>query len=117
MAAPSATVRSAPAGIHLDDGYQTLITCALDPDISFKEKTVQPPSIDGGDPIDTTTMHNVDYRTKAPRQLVSHGDGSATVNWAPEVYSQILAVVNRPTTWTYKLPDGSTYAIYGYLQK
>lgn len=117
MAAPSATVRSAPAGIKLEDGFSTKITFALDPDISFWEKTVQPPSLDGGDPIDTTTMHNVDWRTKAPRQLITSGDGSSTVAYDPAVYSQILAIVNRPTTITYTLPDGSSYAIYGFLQK
>lgn len=116
MAAPTPTARSTPSGIPLRDGFSTLITCALDPDISFWEKEVQPPGRDGGDPIDTTTMHNTTYRTKAARSLIDLTDGTCTAAYDPAVSEQIDAIVNVETTWTVTHPDGSTEAFYGYLR-
>jgi hypothetical protein len=117
MAAPAPTVRIAPTGIKLKDGFSTKITFAVDPDISFWEKTVKPPSIDGGDPIEQMTMHNVDWRTVAPRSLKTLGESTSTVAYDPAVYDQIKAIINVETTVTVRFPDGSTLAFYGYLQK
>ena len=69
MAAPAITARTTPAGIMLKDGYSTKIAFAADPDVSFWEKTVKPPGIDGGDGIEQTTMHNSAYRTMRSRSL------------------------------------------------
>lgn len=117
MTAPVATTRGTPAGIPLDDGFSCKITFALDSDISFWEKTVQPPGIDGGDAIEFTSMHNVTWRTFAARQLKTLTSGKTSVMYDPAVYDQILAIVNQATTITITFPDGSTYAFYGYLQK
>ena len=117
MAAPSATSRSTPSGIPLRDGHSTLITLAADADISFWEKTVQPPGIDGGDPVNATTMHNTTYRVQRPSSLISLTEVTSTVAYDPAVYTQILAVVNVETTITITFADGSTVAFFGYLQK
>lgn len=116
MAAPVATVRQTPAGIKLKDGFRSLITFALDPDISFWEKTVTPPGIDGGDSIEQTTMHNVDWRTMAPRSLKTLTDSSTKVAYDPALYTQILSLINAETTVTVRFADGSTLAYYGYLK-
>jgi hypothetical protein len=58
MAAPVATARVDPTGIKLDDGYRTLVTFATDPNIEFWEKSVTPPGLDGGDALETKTIHN-----------------------------------------------------------
>lgn len=117
MTAPIATTRLAPGGIPLKDGYQALITLALDTDISFWEKSVQPPSVDGGEPIDSTTMHNTKMRTFTPRSLITLGDVTSSVEYDPNVYNQIMDVINVPTTITVEWGDGSSIAFYGYLQK
>lgn len=116
MAAPTPTARVAPTGIKLKDGYQALITFALDPNIEFWEKQVTPPGMDGGDPIDQTTMHNVDWRTSAPRALITLTNSSVTVAYDPTVYTACLNLINRETTITVTFSDGSTVAFFGFLK-
>lgn len=116
MGAPSATTRQSPAGIKLDDGFSSKITFACDPDISFWEKSVTPPGIEGGDPVDTTTMHNSTWRTMAPRALRTMEAASASAAYDPAVYDQIVAIVNVETVITITFPDGSTLAFWGYLK-
>ena len=116
MAAPTATPRVTPTGIWLEKGYQALVTLALDTNIELWEKTVQPPGLDGGEKIDTTTQHNTTYRTFAPRALVTGSDCKFKCAYDPTAYTSILAVINEPTTITVTFPDGSTVAFYGYLQ-
>lgn len=111
-----ATARATPVGTALDDGYQTLIAFAADPDVSFWEKTVTPPGIDGGDKIDTTTMHNTTWRTGAARALKTLTSSSITATYDPKVYDQIVALVNVETQITVHFPDGSTLDFYGYLK-
>lgn len=116
MAAPTPTARATPGGIPLKDGHSTKITLASDTDISFWEKQVQPPGIDGGDPVERTTMHNTSWRTFGPRSLKTLTEAQVTAEYDPDVYSQIVAIVNVETTVTVTFKDGSTVAFYGYLR-
>jgi len=116
MTAPTATPRSTPTGIPLGDGFSTKITLALNPTICFWEKTVQPPGIDGGDAVNTTTMHNTVWRTMHPRALKTLTDITTTAAYDPQIYTAALAACNVPTTITITFPDGSTLAFYGYLK-
>jgi hypothetical protein len=116
MAAPTPTARISPTGIKLKDGYQALITFAVDPDCALWEKTVKPPGIDGGDPIEQTTMHNITWRTRAPRSLKTLTEGSFKAAYDPICYTQLLTIVNVETTITVEFADGSTVAFYGFLQ-
>lgn len=117
MAAPTPTVRVTPGGIMLKDGYRTLITFSRDTDVSLWEKKVTPFGLDGRESIDQTTMWNNDYVTKAPRSLVDTTDGSMTCSYDPAVYTQLVAMLNVEQTITYTVSDGTTVAVYGYLQK
>ena len=117
MAAPATTVRTSPPdGIVLFDGFKTLIAFALDVDISFWEKTVQPPGLDGGDAIDITTMHNTLYRTMFPRKLITLTPMTTTVLYDPDVYDEIIAIMNTNGSVTVKFPDTSTLDFFGYLR-
>lgn len=116
MAAPASTVRQTPAGIKLDDGFPTKIAFARDPDVSLWEIGVTPPGIDGGDPIDTTTMHNVTWRTMSPRQLKTLTPFSFRAAYDPVVYTSIVELINEPGAITVHLPDGSKLDFYGFLQ-
>lgn len=117
MAAPSATARGTPAGNKLDDGYSTKITFAGLPTVSFWEKTAKPPGIDGGDPIDTTTMHNSTWRTMASRALLTLTQAQTTVAYDPNVYNQIVSsLINSEQAITHRFPDGSTLAYFGFLK-
>lgn len=111
------TVRSAPVGVKLGDGYQTLIAFDADPDVSFWEKTVQPPGADGGPPVDITTMHNVTYEQQASQALKKMTDGTMKVAYDPLVLDQIIALVNVEGPITCKFPNDDTWDYYGFLQK
>ena len=116
MAAPTPTARVTPTGSMLENGYQSLITFASDTDIDLWEKTIQPPGLEGGDPVDITTMHNTVLHTKAPQALSDTGESSVLVAYDPAVLDQIIAIINTVTTVTITLPDGSSWAFYGYLR-
>ncbi len=118
MAAPATTVRIAPAGIKLDEGFSTKIAFARAPSVSLWEKTVQPPGIDGGESVETTTMHNTAWRTMNARVLKTLTPMTFKAAYDPNVYNTILNdLVNRNGSITVRFSDGSTLDFYGYLQK
>jgi hypothetical protein len=117
MAAPSPTARQTPAGVKMRDGYQALFAFAADPNIEFWEKTVKPPGVDGGDGIDTTTMHNTEFRTMSARALKTLTEASTTAAYDPTLYDSIMSLINVETTVTVHFSDGSSLAFYGFLQK
>lgn len=116
MAAPTTTSRSTPVGTALTNGLSTKIAFAADPDVSFWEKTVTPPGLDGGDAIDCTTMFNTSVVTMLPRTLKTATDLSVTVAYDPVVLDQILALINVNTDVTVHFPNGDTWDFYGFLR-
>ncbi len=117
MAAPAATARGTPAGIALREGFHAKITLAVNSTISFWEKTVDPPGFDGGPPIDQTTQFNVLYRTRWPRTLIDVTPISIPdAAYDPNLYTQVLSVINVNTVITISFQDASTIAFYGFLQ-
>jgi hypothetical protein len=117
MAAPPTTVRSAPTGFKLPDGYQTTISFALKPTVQFWERSVKPPGIDGGDPIDTTTMWNVSWRTRYARHLKTLTDCSGEAAYDPDCIPDLFAIINNVGGITIAFPDSSTLTFWGFLQK
>lgn len=116
MAAPDTTARVAPVGIAFTDPFPTTIAFALDSNVSFWEKSITPPGIDGGDMIDTTTMHNTTWRTGHPRSLVSLTEFSLVASYDEAVYNQIFALCNSNGSITIHFPDLSTLDFWGYLR-
>jgi len=116
-----ATTFTPPVGIKLGDGYQTLMVWAdstgTQVPVSFWIITVKPVGLDGGDPVDTTTMWNIEWHTKHPRFLANQTDATGTAAYDPQFYNNIIASFNKNGTITVRFPDGSTVAFYGYLQK
>ena len=117
MAAPTPTARITPTGWKMPDGFKSLITFKNAPAVQFWEKTVKPPGFDGGDKIDTTTMHNIKYRTGAAKFLITLTESSAACAYDPDVIDNILNLVNQETTITITFPDHTTLAFYGFLNK
>jgi len=117
MAAPTPTTRQTPTGFKMPDGYQALITFANKPAVQLWERQVKPPGLDGGDGIDTTTMHNVRWRTKANRHLITLAEASAMCAYDPDSYNDLLSLLNSPQSITVRFPDNSTLAFFGYMQK
>lgn len=116
MAVPATTTRVTPAGLKLDDGFSTLMAFAADPNISFWELTVQPPILDGGDPIDFSNMHNVLYHTMAPRSLLTVGPANFTAFYDPDVWDEARDIMNNRGAITIQYPDGSTLDFFGFLR-
>lgn len=117
MAAPTATARVLPTAIRLDDGFQSVVTFSENPSLAIYEKSVQPPAMDGGDPIQTSTMLNSAYETKKPQCLVGHDDGSVVAAYDPAVLSDIQDMINVEQAITYTYPDGSQYIHWGYIRR
>lgn len=117
MASPTTQTRSTPGGIPLKDGYQTLIAFSLDTDVSFWEKTIKPPAVDGGEPIEITSMHNTTWITKIAQALAELQDVTLTASYDPSMYTQILSLVNKKEgSITINFADGSTLDFWGYLR-
>jgi len=110
------TARVTPVGTSLDDGFSTKIALAADPDISFWEKSVTPLGMDGGDPIDVTTMFNVLWRTFALRQLFQGTPVSGTAAYDPIVLDQIVALLGVNGWFTILHPNGDTWDVVGGLR-
>lgn len=117
MAAPTTQTRVAPNGIALTDGYSCRITLAVDTDIEFWEKTLQPPGFDGGDMIDQTTMFNSNVRTQLPRSLYTLTDLTFTAAYDPKVLDSILSAINVNTDVTVLFSNNDTWDFYGALRQ
>lgn len=119
---PTPTARGALTGYKMPDGYQSYVTFASNPTITLWEKAVKPPGIDGGEPIDTTTMHNIKWRTFSPRSLLKLDPITFTCAYDPDaVWNSTTGVVHlcdlKNDTITVLYPEGSTVCFYGFLQK
>jgi hypothetical protein len=101
----------------LHDGYSTLISFDLAPSVKFKEKTVTPPGLDGGGAIETTTMRSVKWRTMQPKALITLTECTLSASYDPEVYDDILAMLNQNQEITIEFPDLSTYLFWGWVDK
>jgi hypothetical protein len=116
MAAPTPTARQSPSGIRINEGFPVKLTLSSDPDIELWEISMKMPGIDNGDPIDITTQHNVEAKTKAARYLNEWTNGSVKFALDPVMLTRARQQVGREQTLTATIPDGSTYAFYGYIK-
>ena len=107
---------------RIDDGHGTTVAFGSQPSgtgpgITFWEKEVTPPGMDGGGENDITTMRNTTYRTRAPKQLVTMTEMSLSVSYDADFYDDILGMINVNQLITITFPDTSTVAFYGWLDK
>lgn len=117
MAAPAITVRQTPAGKKLEDGFKCVITFARYPALAVWEIDTGSPGYDGGEPINTTTQHNVKWRTMSPRHLMTMTPFDVKYAWDPHVYITLQDMINVPDAVTELYPDGSTLSYYAFVQK
>lgn len=99
----------------LGDGFSTIIDLT-GAGVTFKEKSVQPPGLDGGDAVENSTMRNTTWRTFSPRKLVTATEASIVVAYDPAIYDSIVASLNVNQQITITFPDGSKLAFWGFLK-
>jgi len=117
MAAPATTTRATPSGRYLPDGFSTKIAFSRDSDFSIWETSVPAPGLDGGDAIDTTSMHNTTFRTMRSRKLYTLSELSVTGFFDPNFYNDAINnLLNQEGSVTISFPDGSTLDFFGYLR-
>ena|SRR3990167_6256429 len=117
MANPVTTVRTAPPGVYLKDGFPTKVAFNRLPAALFWEMEVQPPGVEGGDPINTSTMHNTSWRTMQAKALKTLTPFTVVCAYDPKFYDQVVnTLVNDDGSITCRFADGSTLDFFGFLQ-
>lgn len=106
-----------PAGTRLDDGHSTTITFELNTTASLWEVAVTPPGVDGGEPVDITTMRNLIWRTMNPRKLKTLTPANFSAAYESVKLVLIGDMVNKNQLITVTFPNGSTLVFWGYLQR
>jgi hypothetical protein len=101
----------------MPDGFPVKITLASLMGASLWNKDLKPVGLDGGEPIDTTTMYNSELHTYAPRILVKATAVDLNCTYLASSYSAILAQLNVNQEITITFPDESTLVFWGWLQK
>lgn len=109
--------------IVLNDGFPTRLTFSLASFVSFRAKTVKPPGLDAGGPVDTTTMDNTLYRTMQPKKLITLSPSTLNAAYDPEVYDSILTMLGKLQQITVHFPPtgtqtvGALYTFWGWIDK
>jgi hypothetical protein len=103
--------------VKIDDGFSTLVTLENLPTVKIYEKSVTPPGISGGGPIDTTTMRNQSLRTQSPKQLKTITPMTMTVAIASEAIEDVKDQINVNQLITVTLPDGSGQTFWGWINE
>lgn len=104
----------------INDGHPTKISFSASASgvtLFMKEKEVTPPGISMGGENDTTTMHNVTWRTKAPKQLKTLTPASFSAAYDPEIYTELLDLIGVNQLITITFANSSTVAFWGWLDE
>jgi hypothetical protein len=99
--------------LRLDDGHPTVISLAKG--ACLWEKAITPPGFDGGGANETTTMHNVQWRTNSPKHLRTSTDISFTAAYAVGGFTSLRQQINKNQVITLKFGDGSILSMWGWL--
>lgn len=117
MTAPAHTTRIVPTGFKMPDGFKALIAFSLKPTIRLWERDLTPPGVDGGDVIDTSTQHNVAWRTFFPRSLKTLTPINIICAYDPDVFQDILIYINRNQAMTFWQPSGDSIDFWATMNK
>ena len=105
------------------DGYQTLITftsslltSAGEITLLMHEEEVTPPGVEGGDAIKVTSMRNSAWHTFVPQSLKTLTDGGALVSYDPELYEEMIAMINDNQAITITFPGTETLVFWGFVK-
>tara|TARA_R110000851_G_scaffold46656_6_gene113573 strand:+ start:2061 stop:2498 length:438 start_codon:yes stop_codon:yes gene_type:complete len=94
------------------DGHATTISLGS---ADLQEVSISPPSISSGGEIDTTSMSNAAWRTKAPKQLHELGEVSFSALYDPAKIGTYLAGVGLNQSIVITFADATTLTFYGWV--
>lgn len=103
--------------MFLVEGYQTLVTFSATPGLFLRVRELQPPEIDGGGEIDTTTMLNAAARTRSQKTLVHWNAITMQCQYDPFVYFQMSGTINVRQLMTVTFPDAAIVPVWGFVDK
>lgn len=102
--------------MRIDDGFRTIISLPAF-GLTLWEKEVTPPGLDGGGPVDTTTMRNINLRTKNPKHLYTMTDMKVKAAYDPLYYDAAVLSINVNQLIIVIFPNLGQLAFWGYLDK
>lgn len=85
------------------------------PTVNIEIISINIPGINSGGEIDTTTMANATWRTRAPKALKSLDPVTAEVSYATDSWSAINTEIGNNQLMTITAPDTTTFEFYGYV--
>lgn len=97
------------------DGHGALVSFASDSSVQMWAKEITPLGLEGGGPIDVTTMNNTAWRTQYPKTLKQAKALSMVVAYDPAVYDEIITMLNSNQAITLTFNDNSTVVFYGWI--
>jgi hypothetical protein len=116
MAAPAHSAKQVPTGVEVWDGVGTQLAFAARPKTNFWEVTLKPLSLEGGEPINNTTLLNTVWRTKRAPVLKECPPMSGTAKYDPDVWPDLIALINKEGSVTQYWPDNSYADVFAYLR-
>ena len=117
MAAPVVTPHQQSTGFKMGDGYYFRYVFQNKPNIALWEVTGKPPGLDGGELIDNTSMQNTHWRTRRTRHLITLTPSECTCYFDPDVFPDLLLMLNEEQSVTFWYPDNSAEAFFGAMTK
>ena len=100
-----------------EDMQGTIIGFSLNATLTIEEVETNPFGFDGDGPINVTTHRNNTLRTQAPKKLKGLTNGGARVMYAHADLAKIWAMMQENQLATITYPDGSTDAVWGFIDK
>lgn len=103
----------------INDGFATTVEFSQAPSgflLLIEETGVTPFGIDGGDPIDTTSMRRTTWRTAQPRALKTLTPLQEVVKYDVACFAEILAMININQQVTLTYPDDKTLIAWGFIK-
>ena len=105
---------------RIDDGFPTTIEFSAVGSVVLTmlfEKEVTPPGVAGGGANPTTTMRNTAWRTASPKQLKTLTPAALVVAYDPDVYDDIVGMVNVNQSIVITFADDTTMTFWGWLDE
>lgn len=118
MAAPTPTTRTLPTGYKMPEGFKSLVTFSSYPSLDIWEIENKPPSVESGDPINTTTQHNITWRTFYLPRLKTLKPFTIKFAYDPDILmTNLLALIgDNSQTITFLMPQNANICFYGGMQ-